>query len=160
MGTVKPWDLDDGDAQVMAGVPDEAYDFVHSSHCLEHMRDPTEAFANWLRICRPGGYVIITIPDEDLYEQGRFPSTFNRDHKTTWTISKSQSWSPVSINLFNFLGQFGNQIEILKVELINDAFVYDQRRHDQTLLAAECAIEFVVRKRPADELARCGRLPL
>ncbi|MBF0461497.1 MAG: methyltransferase domain-containing protein, partial [Magnetococcales bacterium] len=49
--SVRIWDLQDGDAQLMAGVADEAYDFVHSSHCLEHMRDVDEALHNWIRIC-------------------------------------------------------------------------------------------------------------
>ena len=47
---VRVWDLEDGDAQFMAGVPDNSLDFVHSSHCLEHLNDPTEGLRNWLRI--------------------------------------------------------------------------------------------------------------
>lgn len=43
------------------------------------------------------------MPDEDLYEQGVFPSRFNADHKSTFTISKYQSWSPVSINLLGLV---------------------------------------------------------
>src|SRR5437867_5758022 len=46
-GMVRPWDVPDGDAQLMAGVPDNSYDFVYSSHCLEHMRDVTQALTNW-----------------------------------------------------------------------------------------------------------------
>jgi SAM-dependent methyltransferase len=68
MKGLRPWDLPDGDAQLMNSVSDNTFDFVHSSHCLEHMRDPFEAFGNWLRICKPGGHLIITVPDEDLYE--------------------------------------------------------------------------------------------
>jgi SAM-dependent methyltransferase len=160
MTSLKPWDLPDGDAQLMASVPDNAYDFVHSSHCLEHMRDPYEAFENWIRICKPGGHIITTIPDEDLYEQGVFPSTFNPDHKTTWTMLKHESWSPVSINMVEFLYQFRDTIEVLKIELVNSAFLYDRPRMDQTYHhISECAIEFIVRKRPETEIARKGRLP-
>ena len=36
--SVRTWDLADGDAQFLRGVPDGAYDFVHSSHCLEHLQ--------------------------------------------------------------------------------------------------------------------------
>ena len=54
-GTVRPWDKGEGNAQLMAGVPDNEYDFVYSSHCLEHMVDVTEALTNWLRILTPGG---------------------------------------------------------------------------------------------------------
>lgn len=160
MTGLKPWDLADGDAQLMTNAKDEEYDFVHSSHCLEHLYDPYEGFDNWIRICKPGGHIITTIPDEDLYEQGVWPSTHNPDHKTSWTISKDTSWSPVSINLLEFLYQYKDKVEILKVELINQAFIYDVQRFDQTYHSiAECAIEFIVRKRTAEEIEKLGRLP-
>jgi SAM-dependent methyltransferase len=160
MTGLKPWDLADGDAQLMDTATDESYDFVHSSHCLEHLHDPYEAFDNWIRICKPGGHIITTIPDEDLYEQGVWPSNHNPDHKTSWTISKDQSWSPVSINLLEFLYQYKDKVEILKVELINQAFMYGVQRFDQTYHSiAECAIEFIVRKRTAEEIEKLGRLP-
>jgi hypothetical protein len=124
------------------------------------MVNPFEAYKNWLRICKPGGYIITTIPDEDLYEQGVFPSTFNNDHKSTWTILKEKSWSPVSVNLIELLYQFRSEIEVLKMELVNGSFNYNLPRIDQTYHSiSECAIEFIVRKRPAIELERLGRLP-
>jgi SAM-dependent methyltransferase len=160
MTGLKVWDIPDGDAQKMEGVQDNTYDFVHSSHCLEHLNDPYEAFENWLRITKPGGHIITTIPDEDLYEQGVWPSNHNPDHKTSWTVLKESSWSPGSINVVEFLYQFRDQIEILKIELINQAFIYGVQRFDQTYHSiSECAIEFIVRKRPTDELLRKGRLP-
>src|ERR1700761_2813413 len=96
---IRTWDLEDGDAQYMTGVADQTYDFVHSSHCLEHLHDPIVGLQNWFRILRRGGALIVTIPDEDLYEQGAFPSTFNRDHKWTFTICKESSWSTRSVNV-------------------------------------------------------------
>jgi ubiquinone/menaquinone biosynthesis C-methylase UbiE len=60
MQSVIVWDLEDGDAQYMKGVEDNTFDFVHSSHCLEHMLDVKEALKNWIRILKPGGYLIIT----------------------------------------------------------------------------------------------------
>lgn len=158
--SVYSWDIPDGDAQLMASVADNTYNFVHSSHCLEHLYDPYEGFDNWIRICKPGGHIITTIPDEDLYEQGVWPSTFNPDHKVSWTILKDQSWSPSSINLLEFLYQYKDKIEVLKIELVNGSFIYDTQRYDQTYHGiSECAIEFIVRKRTQDELDRRGRLP-
>ena len=160
MTSLKTWDLPDGDAQKMASATDNSFDFVHSSHCLEHLYDPYEGFDNWIRICKPGGHIITTIPDEDLYEQGIWPSTTNADHKTSWTIIKDKSWSRSSINLLEFLYQFKDKIEILKIELINSAFIYGTRRYDQTCHGiSECAIEFIVRKRTDEEITRMGRLP-
>lgn len=144
--SVRPWDLPDGDAQLMSEVNDNSFDFVHSSHCLEHLWDPSEAMANWIRICRPGGYVVVTIPDEDLYEQKTWPSIFNTDHKTTWTIAKTQSWSPASVGVIPLLYNFLDKIQIVKIELIDHNYIYTDQVIDQTRDKAESAIEFIIRK--------------
>src|SRR5262245_30759423 len=73
MKSVHTWDIREGDAQYMAGVADNTYDFVHSSHCLEHLNDPAMGLANWFRILKPSGHLVVIVPDEDLYEQGTFP---------------------------------------------------------------------------------------
>lgn len=157
MKTVKIWDLEDGDAQFMAGVEDGRYDFVHSSHCLEHLRDPAEGLKNWLRVVKPGGFVIVTIPDEDLYEQGVFPSTFNLDHKHTFTIHKDRSWSGRSINVMSLLAGLGAQARVERIEWLAASYRFDLPRFDQTSTpVGECAIEFVVRKASAGEVAAGG----
>lgn len=52
MGRVRGWDLPDGDAQYLEGLQDESFDFIHSSHCLEHMNDPFVALKNWFRVLK------------------------------------------------------------------------------------------------------------
>lgn len=154
------WDWEQGDAQRLAGVPDESFDFVHSSHCLEHLADPAEGLANWLRVLKPGGHLVVTVPDEDLYEQGVFPSRYNGDHKWTFTIHKQRSWSERSLNLLDLLRALGPAAEVQRVELLDASYRYGLPAQDQTLTAVgECAIEFVVRKRPAAEIEAGGRLP-
>ena len=110
--SVRTWDLDDGDAQYLEGVKDNTYDFVHSSHCLEHLHDPRQGLANWFRVVRPGGFLVITIPDEDLSEQGVFPRTNNNDHKWTFTIYKKNSWSAGSINVLELIMGLGEAAEV------------------------------------------------
>jgi SAM-dependent methyltransferase len=153
MRSCRAWDLPDGDAQLMAGVADQSLDFVHSSHCLEHMREVKVALDNWLRILKPGGHLICLIPDEDLYEQGVFPSTFNTDHKHTFTIFKKQSWSSASINVTELLAQTRVPIEVKKIELLDATYRYrlaelnSHKRFDQTATpVGESAIEFVVKR--------------
>jgi SAM-dependent methyltransferase len=158
--SIRTWDWEDGDAQKLSGVPDATFDFVHSSHCLEHLVDPREGLANWLRVLRPGGHLVVMVPDEDLYEQGVFPSTFNRDHKHTFTVWKPASWSRASINVLDLLGGLGPYADVLKVELLHSTFRFELPRFDQTITPiAECGIEFVVRRRPDAEVERRGRLP-
>ncbi|HYD87716.1 MAG TPA: class I SAM-dependent methyltransferase [Vitreimonas sp.] len=157
---LRVWDIEDGDAQLMQGVADEAFDFVFSSHCLEHLRDPREGLVNWFRVLKPGGHLVITIPDEDLYEQGVWPSTHNRDHKSSFTIAKSRSWCPASVNVFELLRELGPAADVRKIEVIDETYRFELPRFDQTLTpVAECAIEMIVRKRTARELDAGGRLP-
>ena len=154
---MRVWDWEDGDAQQLAGLAAESLDFVHSSHCLEHLVDPIEGLASWFRVIKPGGFLVVTVPDEDLYEQGVFPSTHNRDHKWTFTVLKARSWSDRSVNLMELLSGLGPAADVERLALLNATFRYDLPRFDQTLTPiGECGIEFVVRKRTAQELAYGG----
>jgi len=95
-----PFDEAQGDAQRMLDYfQAESFDCVHSSHCLEHMRDVNSTLQQWWALVKPGGYLVIVVPDEDLYEQGAWPSLFNADHKATFRLGKLKSWSPVSYDL-------------------------------------------------------------
>ncbi len=158
--SVRTWDWEDGDAQFLGGEEDGSYDFVHSSHCLEHLVDPRAGLGNWFRVLRPGGHLVVLVPDEDLFEQGVFPSTYNRDHKHTFTVWKPASWSPASINLLELLQTLGPCAELLKIELLHAAYRFSLPRYDQSITpVAECGIEFIVRKRMPAEVKACGRLP-
>ena len=156
---MKIWQKRHGDGQLMEGVADNSYDFVHSSHCLEHLHDPYEGLKNWFRILKPGGYLIVTIPDEDLYEQGYFPSILNNEHKWTIPLYKSDSWSPKSINATSMVQVLGNAADIVKLELQDATFRTGLPQLDQTQTPiGECCIEMIIRKRTASELELKGRL--
>lgn len=157
---VRIWDLEDGDAEFMSSVPDSQYDFVHSSHTLEHLNDPNRAFSNWLRIIKPEGHMIVTVPDEDLYEQGNFTDKFNRHHKWTFTIWKKETWSKNSINVFDLVESLGEKVEVKSIALQDATYRYQLPRYDQTRTPiAECAIEIILRKRSDSEMEFGGRAP-
>ena len=156
MLSAQTWDIDkgDSDAQFMDGIEDDTYDFLSSSHCLEHINYPQEALYNWIRIVKPSGFLIITVPDEDIYEGGVFPSRWSPEHKHTFTIHKENSWSPVSINVLDLLIKFSSHINIERVTLVNDfyrnpeVFKHFQDEFDQTLTPnTESSIEIVVQKK-------------
>jgi SAM-dependent methyltransferase len=78
---VEGFDFEHGDAQFLNGVKDYCYDFVYSSHTIEHLPDPYAAIKNWFRVVKPGGYLILYIPHRDLYEKKKtLPSVFNPTH--------------------------------------------------------------------------------
>lgn len=124
----EPFDLDHGDANRIDEVRDvEGYDCVHASHCLEHMRDPVDAIGRWWRLVKPGGYLIVVVPDETLYEQGVWPSRFNPDHKTTFRLNTDETWSPCSHDL----GQLAEGLpggEVVSAELQDQGYDYDLMR--------------------------------
>ena len=79
---VTGWDYEHGDAQYLKGLDDEAFDFVYSSHLLEHLPDVETALTNWWRVLKPGGYLQLYLPHRDLYEKKKtLPSRFNYDHE-------------------------------------------------------------------------------
>ncbi len=144
------YEREQGDGQLLSNIPDNSFDFLYSSHCLEHLIDPSLALKNWLRVVRDGGHLVFQIPDEDLYEQGVWPSRFNTDHKHTFTIAKSNSWSPVSINVLDLVGLHRDSCRVLSISQI-DHGVRNQllgKGLDQTRFPmAECGIEVVLQKK-------------
>jgi SAM-dependent methyltransferase len=42
---------------------DGSYDFVLSCHSLEHIANPVKALKEWMRVVRPGGSIILVLPD-------------------------------------------------------------------------------------------------
>ena len=118
------FDQEDGDANhITTHRQLNAYDTVHSSHCLEHMYEPKKALLEWWKLIKPGGYLVLVVPDEDLYEQGFWPSKFNSDHKATFTLNNEKSWSPVSFNIFDLVSSLPNS-EIISVEIQDKYYDY------------------------------------
>jgi SAM-dependent methyltransferase len=122
--SARRFDMEHGDANVISQYVKEQFDFVYSSHCLEHMHNPRMTILDWWKLVKPGGYLFLLVPDEDLYEQGVFPSRINTDHKATFTISKAESWSTVSCNMLE-LAQSLPDGKILSLQLQDRG--YDRR---------------------------------
>lgn len=45
--------------------PDASYDFVFSSHVLEHLPNVIKALHEWLRVLKPGGNLFLVLPHAD-----------------------------------------------------------------------------------------------
>lgn len=146
MGTVRPWDVEDGDAQTMVGIPKGAYTWAHSSHCLEHLRDPFAALRRWLEIVTD--YVIVTVPDWRLYEHRQWPSQYNGDHKWAFTLESPPAEHVIDVlELVQSVRDIASPVRIVSLESTFNRGI-EFTGADQTLgPIAECAIEIVLSKR-------------
>lgn len=142
---VRGFDTKDGDANKISAYINETFDFVFSSHCLEHMNNPYSAIQEWWKLVKEGGCLYVAVPDEDLYEQGVFPSRFNVDHKWSFTMNKESSWSIRSINVIELISTLP-QGRLLKLELQDKGYDYSRHNEDQTWGPAMAQICFVVKK--------------
>ena len=109
------WEFFDGDAQFLKSINDGMYDFVYSSHCLEHMSNPFVALSNWWRVLKQNGYLILYIPDRDLYEKRRkLPSRWNMDHKWFFTLDKDEL--PDTLSLMTIIEKVPWHLRICRVK--------------------------------------------
>ncbi len=65
---------------------DSSQDAVFASHTLEHIEDYRTALAEWYRVVKPSGFMVIAVPHQHLYERkAEPPSRFNADHRRFYT---------------------------------------------------------------------------
>lgn len=57
------------------GIPAGSYDFVLSSHAIEHIANPLRALREWVRVLRDGGALILVMPHKDGTFDHRRPVT-------------------------------------------------------------------------------------
>src|SRR5689334_5403232 len=63
------------DSERFDGVASETFDFVVANHVLEHVTDPIGAVAEWHRILKPEGLLLISLPDKRYTFDFRRPRT-------------------------------------------------------------------------------------
>ena len=145
------FDVQDGDAnRIHEYFPENTFDFVHASQCLEHMHDPVEALKSWMKILKPGGYVVVTIPSWELYEGMIWPSRYNPDHKSTFSMWQKGSPAPNHVLLPDWLLNNFDEHHIEICRLVDTNYDYTiGTRVDQTFdreKGVEAFIEFVLKK--------------
>ena len=64
-----------GEGADLGVIPDGEYDFVLSSHMLEHTANPLRALGEWRRVLKPGGALILVVPARDGAFDHRRPIT-------------------------------------------------------------------------------------
>ena len=138
----KGWDIEDGDAQTLDGLPDSHFDFVYSSHCLEHVNDAADAISNWWRVLKPGGYLLLYIPERDLYERKKtLPSRWNTSHKRFFLLDRDELSDTVGV--LPLIQKTIKNYQIVKADFCKQ----DYKLTNETLQASgEYSIEVILKK--------------
>ncbi len=132
---------------------DDSQDAVFASHCLEHIEDFQNAFRDWFRVLRVGGFLVIMVPHQFLYEkQTGLPSRYNADHKRLYTPASLMAEIEMSLRPNSYR---------LRHLADNDAhfdYTIPPERHSGGCYEIELVIEKI--RPPAWHLVRPGALPL
>lgn len=150
---VVPFDKKQGDAnKIDTYFHDQSFDCIHGSQVMEHLYDPPDFINRCLKILKPGGWIVMTVPDYDLYEKRKFPSKFNPDHKTTWSLWRlvSEQQRHRHIHVPTWIKQFDvAQRYATLIDTNYDYLAPDTK--DQTWLredGVECFLEILLQKKP------------
>jgi ADP-heptose:LPS heptosyltransferase/predicted SAM-dependent methyltransferase len=103
-----------------------AFDTVFSSHTLEHIADHRAALAEWWRLVRPGGYLVLYLPHKAFYPNIGQPGA-NPDHK--------HDFLPDDI------------VQAMADVAVNSAQGWDLLEHDERNQGREYSFLLVFRKR-------------
>lgn len=83
------------DAHTLKGLDDGSFDFVVASHVIEHLHNPIRAVEAWLRVLRPGGRLLLVVPDcRYTFDKGRPLTPFTHlvwDYESEGTELKTLS---------------------------------------------------------------------
>jgi SAM-dependent methyltransferase len=63
------------EASAMESIPSASYDFVLSSHVLEHTANPILALSEWIRLLKDQGTLVLLLPHKDATFDHRRPVT-------------------------------------------------------------------------------------
>jgi len=129
---------------------EKQFDFVYATNLAFYEDEPIEVIKHWLQFVASKGHLVFTVSDEDLYEQGNFPSIFNNSHKKTFSIYKQLSWSGKHYNLLDIIQKLNN-VTCRKIELVDSNYDYSLygKGVDQTYNFAdgvEACIEVILKK--------------
>lgn len=136
------WDFEHGDAQHLEGLEDSEFDFVYSSHTLEHMEEPDTAVKNWWRVLKRGGYLILYVPHRELYEKKKtLPSRWNEDHKHFFLPDRDEE--PDTIGIIPLLERALSGYELVYARQCSEGHtITDPETHSD----GEYSIEAVIKK--------------
>jgi SAM-dependent methyltransferase len=126
---------------------DLSQDAVFVSHCLEHIEDYRASLADWYRVLKIGGYLLVFVPHKYLYERRAAPpSVLNPDHKRFYTPRSLLAEIEESLPINGFRVR----------HLADNDYAYDYERpldrHPQGSYEIELVVQKIARPSYSDRL--------
>lgn len=117
-------------------LPDESYDVVIAHHLLEHIDDDRKAMSEFLRVLKPGGYAILSVPingtRHETYENPevtsrdeRFQHFVGHDHKRYYGLDFADRLEAVGFKVETF--RTNPEAEVV-FGLLRDEWIYIARK--------------------------------
>lgn len=63
------------EASDLSLIKSDSYDFILSSHCIEHIANPIKALSEWIRVLKADGMFVLVVPHKDGTFDHRRPVT-------------------------------------------------------------------------------------
>ena len=136
------WDIENGDAHYINKFISKKFNYIYSSHLLEHLENPHLALTNWWKILDTDGFLILYVPDRDLYEKKKtLPSKFSLDHKYFFTVDEYDP--PHTLGLIPLIEKCLSNYKIIYAKVCNQGCtITDPNIHSN----GEYSIEVVIKK--------------
>lgn len=152
---VTPFEMVDGDARYLDRYfPENTFDVINASQVIEDFDSIPEALGNIVKCLKPGGVLVITVPDFTLYEQLNWPPIFNCGHKNTFSLHLKGSpagdnhWLVGGERWNHMMSGIGLTPQLIRLVDTNYDYSLLGSNEDQTLPfeeGVECFIEMVYR---------------
>jgi SAM-dependent methyltransferase len=137
------WDIEDGNAETLNGLEESEFDFVYSSHTLEHVDDAEATLKVWWKVVRPGGYLILYLPDRDLYERKKtLPSNWNETHKRFFLLDRDEL--PDTVGVIPLIQRALSGYELVEAKVCSEG--YHVTTPDKQS-GGEYSIEVIIKKK-------------
>jgi glycosyltransferase involved in cell wall biosynthesis len=88
-----------GDATKLHMFKDNQFDYVYSSHFLEHLYNPVKALVEWNRVLKNNGYLILYLPHMDHYKE------YNPEHLQELTQELVLEWLKLAGNFDTIINE-------------------------------------------------------
>jgi len=139
------WDIEDGNAETLNGLKESEFDFVYSSHTLEHVEDAVSTLRVWWKVVKPGGYLILYLPERDLYERKKvLPSNWNETHKRFFLFDRDEL--PDTVGVVPLIRRSLSSYDIVEAKVCNEGYGVPEPNKQSI---GEYSIEVVIHKKPS-----------